>query len=106
MDARIKNDLDLFRDNILKIVSAEAIYLFGSYAYGTPNDESDLDIYVVVPDDITDLGELYGDIQLLWRKRPVPIDLLVGRSSVFNRRKNGPTLERAIAQKGTLLYGS
>ena len=106
MDVKIRNDLELFRENILKIVPAEAIYLFGSYAYGTPNDESDLDLYIVVPDDIADLGELYGDIQLLWRKRPIPLDLLMGRASVFNRRKNGPTLEKVIAQKGTMLYGA
>jgi len=106
MDVKIQSDLDLFRENILKIVPAEAIYLFGSYAYGTPNEESDLDVYVVVPDDIEDLGDLYGDVRLLWRKSPVSIDLLMGRSSVFNRRKNGPTLERTIAQKGTLLYGT
>ena len=105
MYTRIEKDLDLFRKNVLKIVPAEAIYLFGSYAYGTPNEESDLDVYVVVPDDVEDLGELYADVQLLWRKRPIPLDLLMGRSSVFNRRKNGPTLERVIAQKGTMLYG-
>ena len=92
-------------ENIIKIVSAEAIYLFGSYAYGTPDDESDLDIYVVVPDAIEDLGDLYSDVQLLWKKRPIPIDLLMGRSSVFNRRKNGPTLEKTIAEKGIMLYG-
>ena len=106
MDVRIQQDLDLFRDNVLKVVPAEAIYLFGSYAYGTPNAESDLDVYVVVPDDIEDLGDLYGEVNLLWRKRPVPLDLLMGHASVFNRRKNGPTLERVIAQKGTLLYGT
>jgi len=106
MDVKIQNDLALFRENILKLVPAEAIYLFGSYAYGTPTDESDLDVYVVVPDDVEDLGDLYGDVQLLWRKRPIPLDLLMGRSSVFNRRKNGPTLERVIAQKGTMLYGT
>jgi predicted nucleotidyltransferase len=106
VDAKIRDGLELFSENILKVVPAEAIYLFGSYAYGTPHEESDLDIYVVVPDDVEDLGDLYADIQLLWRKRPVPIDLLMGRSSVFNRRKNGPTLERVIAQKGTMLYGT
>ena len=106
MDTMLRNDLELFRENILKIVPAEAIYLYGSYAYGTPNDDSDLDVYVVVPDDIADLGELYADVRLLWRKKPVPLDLLMGRSSVFNRRKNGPTLERVIAQKGTVLHGT
>ena len=106
MDVSIKNDLELFRENILKIVPAEAIYLFGSYAYGTPNDESDLDIFIVIPDDISNLSELYADVRLLWRKNTVPIDLLISRSSVFNRRLNGATLEKAIVQKGTLLYGA
>ena len=107
MDARIQNDLDLIKESVLQTVPAETIYLFGSYAYGTPNDDSDLDVYVVVPDDTTDLGELYADIfELLWKKKTVPLDLLMGRASVFNRRKNGPTLERVIAQKGAVLYGT
>ena len=106
MDVKIRKDLELFRENILKVVPAEAIYLFGSYAYGTPNDESDLDVYVVVPDDIADLSELYADVRLLWRRKPISLDLLMGRASVFNRRKTGPTLERVIAQKGTMLYGA
>ena len=106
MDEIIKNDLDSFRENVLKLVPAEAIYLFGSYAYGSPGFGSDLDVYIVVPDDINDLSELYADIRLLWRKKSVSLDLLVGHSNVFNRRKNGPTLERMIAQKGTVLYGA
>ncbi|MCL1807283.1 MAG: nucleotidyltransferase domain-containing protein [Oscillospiraceae bacterium] len=107
MDARIQNDLELIKESVLQAVPAEAIYLFGSYAYGTPNEESDLDVYVVVPDDTTDLGELYADIyELLWKKKTVSLDLLMGHSSVFNRRKNGPTLERVIAQKGAVLYGT
>ena len=106
MDALIQNELDLVKESILKNVPAEAIYLYGSYAYGTPNEGSDLDIYVVVPDDIEDMSELYGNILcLLWGKKTVSIDLQMGRSSVFNRRKNGPTLEKVIFQKGRMLYG-
>ena len=108
MDAKIQNDLDLIRESVLQAVPAEAIYLFGSYAYGTPHEESDIDIYVVVPDSTMDLPELQGDIRGLLRKNKgrLDLDLLMGRSSVFNRRKNGPTLERVIAQKGTMLYGT
>ena len=107
MDKRIQNDLVVVQESILKHVQAEAIYLFGSYAYGTPNEGSDLDIYVVVPDDIEDLSELYGNILcLLWKKKTVSLDLQIGRSSVFNRRKNGPTLEKVIFQKGKMLYGA
>ena len=107
MDIQLKKEIELIRESILQVVPAEAIYLFGSYAYGTPGEESDLDIYVVVPDDTLDLPELQADIRgLLWKKKSIPLDLLIGRSSVFNRRKNGPTLERVIAQKGTMLYGA
>ena len=107
MHKQIQNEINVIKESILQTVSAEAIYLFGSYAYGTPGEESDLDIYVVVPDDTAGLIKLQADIRgLLWKKRSVPLDLLIGRSSVFNRRKNGPTLEKVIAQKGIVLHGA
>ena len=107
MNSQIQDELDLIKEAILQSVPAEAIYLFGSYVYGTPNGGSDFDIYVVVPDDTEDLSELYGDIQGLLRKKTLfPLDLLIGRSRVFKRRKNGPTLEGVIARKGELIYGT
>jgi len=67
----------LIKESVLQAIPAEAIYLFGSYAYGTPNEDSDIDIYVVLPDGTTELGELYADILMLLRKkkRRVAIDL-------------------------------
>ena len=55
MEQKIQQELDIIKENVLKTVPAEAIYLFGSYAYGTPEKDSDLDIYVVVPDDVGSL---------------------------------------------------
>jgi len=107
MDINIQQDIDLIKKSVLQAVPAEAIYLFGSYAYGTPNEASDIDIYIVVPDDTMSLPELHGDIrELLWGKKTRELDLLMGRSSTFNHRKNGPTLERLVVQKGTILYES
>ena len=107
MTQAIQKELDIIKESVLKTVPAEAIYLFGSHAYGTPNEDSDLDIYVVVPDNADDLGDLYAAISKNTRhKRTMPMDLLMGRSSVFNRRKNGPTLEKVIAQKGMVIYGT
>ena len=105
MKQNIQKELDIIKEGILKTVPAEAIYLFGSYAYGTPNDDSDLDIYVVVPDMDIDLVDLRGDIRMNLRNRSMPMDLLVGKASVFNRRKQGLTLENVIARDGVLLYG-
>ena len=106
MEQHIQRELDIIKDGILQTVPAEAIYLFGSYAYGTPNEDSDLDIYVVVPDNIEqnplDIG---ADIRMeLYKKRTIPMDLLVGKSSVFNRRKQSLTLESTIARQGVLLH--
>jgi len=107
MNDELQKELDFIRDSILQAVPAEVIYLFGSYAYGTPDEESDLDLYVVVPDDTGNLAELQADIrEMLWKKKSVSLDLLIGRSSVFNRRKNGPTLEKIVAEKGTMLHGA
>jgi len=107
VDENIQKELELIKESILQIVPAEAIYLFGSYAYGTPDKDSDLDIYVVVPDDAESLPETQSEIRmLLWKKTTVPLDLLMGRSEVFNRRKNGPTMERLVSRKGTLLHGA
>jgi len=107
MDVDIQHDLDLIKESVLQSVQAETIYLFGSYAYGTPNENSDIDIFVVVPDVTTELSELYADIRGLIRKKKkrMELDLLMGRSSDFNRRKNGPTLERVVSQRGTVLHG-
>jgi predicted nucleotidyltransferase len=106
MEQRVQQELDLIKESVLKTVPAEAIYLFGSYAYGTPNEDSDIDIYVVVPDGADDLGELQANIRMtLWRKKAHQLDLLMGYSSVFHRRKDGPTLERVIVRDGVLLYG-
>ena len=103
----IQRELELIKESVLQTVSAEAIYLFGSYAYGTPDKDSDLDIYVVVPDDTDDLSELYADIQGVLRKKTLfPMDLLIACSRVFNQRKTGPTMENSIARKGALLHES
>ena len=35
----------------LKPLNPDKVILFGSYAYGTPNEDSDIDLYVVTNDD-------------------------------------------------------
>ena len=107
MDKQIKEDLELIKESVLANVQAEAIYLFGSHVYGTPNKDSDIDIYVVVPNDTENMAKLYGAIlgSISSKKKFVLVDLQTEYSGVFHRRKNAPTLERTIAQKGMILYG-
>ena len=106
MNLTIQNELDYITSAIKANTKPEAIYLFGSYANGTPNDDSDIDIYVVVPDSETDTIELNAKISLdLAQKKTFSIDLLIGKKSTFENRKNRLTLEKVIADEGVKIYG-
>ena len=87
------------------IPDVAAIYLFGSYAYGEPGPESDLDIYVVAPREISFSDEAYMKIIMGLHAEVGAYDLLIREKKVFDERKPFPTLERKILREGILLYG-
>jgi len=102
---KIEQTIDHIRDSVLKFVPARCIYLFGSHAYGTPTEESDIDIYVVTPDDTKDFIWLYADIAGdLGRKKIFSIDLSFDTESSFNERRLKRKFEKTIYQKGRILY--
>jgi predicted nucleotidyltransferase len=97
--------MDNIKDSILKFVPAKYIYLFGSYAYGDPTEESDIDIYIVTPDNINNFSEIYTKIMVdLSYKKIFFIDLLLNTESTFNSRKLKNILEKTIFQKGKIIY--
>jgi len=107
MEKQIHNELNLLKKAILETVPVEQIFLFGSYAEGSPNVNSDLDILVIMPDN-TDIREI--DAMKLIHKaigdvKTMPVDIIVSKKSKFNQRKSTPTLERQIDEEGVKLYG-
>jgi predicted nucleotidyltransferase len=107
MTDTIKHELEIITNAITSHTQAVAIYLFGSYAYGQPHDDSDLDIYAVIPDTDIDTLILVGKIQTdLYKKITMPLDLLIEKQSVFDRRKKMLTLENIIEKQGIKLYGN
>jgi predicted nucleotidyltransferase len=52
MEASVQAELDMLKDIIVNTLPVEQILLFGSYAYGTPHKDSDLDLYVVLKDEV------------------------------------------------------
>ena len=97
--------MDNIKESILKNVPAKYIYLFGSYAYGNPTEESDIDIYLVTPDNVGNTLEIYSRIMVdLSLKKIFFVDLLLNRESIFNKRKIENILEETIFQKGKLIY--
>jgi predicted nucleotidyltransferase len=102
---KINENINIIKESILKNVEAKYIYLFGSYAYGKPNEQSDIDIYAVVPDNIESVTMLYGDIiGDLSDHDKYSVNLLLQKESIFSVRKIENLLEETVVQKGKLLY--
>ena len=107
MNQAVADQIAILKDLILETIPVEQIYLFGSYSNGTPTDDSDLDMYVIMKDD-TPLPELEAEQKIALAsigRKTMPLDILVLKKSRFNRRLSAPTLEREVATKGMLLYG-
>jgi len=103
----VTKEISEIRDIIVKSIPIEKLYLFGSFAYGTPNEDSDYDFYAVIPNNsvrpIDVMGEIYFAIGRIKRR---PVDILAGTCEIFERRSKQNTLERVIATKGVVLYDS
>jgi predicted nucleotidyltransferase len=104
-----KQEIEKIKNIIVETANPELIYLFGSYAYGTPNADSDYDFYVVVPDDSERPLLLTQSIyRALYHQTEYnkSVDILIKRLSDFEGRKSLPTIEREVYQKGVVLYGN
>lgn len=105
MELAVRKELDHICQVISETVDLKRIYLFGSYAYGSPNQESDYDLYVVIPDGLLRPLDAAAKIRrALFRIGSRPLDIITCYESRFQQRKEGPTLERTIAREGVLLY--
>ncbi|GBR75547.1 DNA polymerase beta domain-containing protein [Candidatus Termititenax persephonae] len=107
MNPKVQEQIDLIKNIIVATLPVEQIYLFGSYAYGKPHQDSDLDFYVVL-DDKVELRNIDAAIKIrkaIDRKKEMPADILTSKQSVFRQRQAAPTLERQVAREGILLYG-
>ena len=96
------------KDCILHTVGedCERIILFGSYAYGMPDNESDYDFFVILKDGtekpVLVLQNIYCN--LAKNKDYTPVDVLASYKTVFYERSKLPAIERTIEQKGVVLY--
>ncbi|MDR3181547.1 MAG: nucleotidyltransferase domain-containing protein [Planctomycetaceae bacterium] len=107
MNQDIESQIAAIRDIIVATVPVERIYLFGSYACGTPNADSDLDFYVVMKEE-TPYHEFEAESRIndaVLGHKSIPTDVLVTRKSTFDYRCSATTLEREVSRKGVLIYG-
>jgi uncharacterized protein len=80
----------------------DKIILFGSYAYGTPHEDSDVDLLVVMPT----RNQHAQAVRILWRRTaPFPIDLLVRTPHQMAwRLKECESFTTHLLTRGKVLY--
>jgi predicted nucleotidyltransferase len=81
----------------------ERVVLFGSYGYGTPTSDSDVDLLVIMP---FEGKSYYKSAEILQKVNPrFSVDLLVRTPQQLRRRISlGDFFLREITEKGKCLY--
>ncbi len=83
------------------------IYLFGSYAWGKPHEESDLDFLVVLNDDIRLNLALHIKGKQALKSMDISTDIVLNHKFFFTERAEHPsTLQHKIKTEGKLVYGN
>jgi predicted nucleotidyltransferase len=102
-DKQVKKYLDSLREQIVQAVNPLKIILFGSYAYGQPHEDSDIDLLVIMPFE----GSAHQQAFEIRRhiNSAMPMDLMVRTPEfVAERLAWGDSFMREVVEQGKTLY--
>ena len=99
--------IDEVTRRLVEVYDPMEIYLFGSYAWGSPTEDSDMDLLVVVKESNEPRWQRANPgAKALWGVG-VSKDLLIYTKAEFERAVEHPsTLARKVKQEGVLLYAA
>ena len=102
------NEINELKDSFVEDLMPRRIYLFGSFAEGKQNIDSDFDFYIVVNNSEKDvLGLTAKAYKAIRHKQKRSVDIIVNTEKTFEDRKTRQlSVENEVAQKGVLLYGA
>jgi predicted nucleotidyltransferase len=108
----VNEDILAIKDHIVQTIGddCECVYLFGSYAYGTPriggNKPSDYDFFVVLRDESDSPLHAMQRIHRTLAHKPMTldVDVLANYKSNFEKRSRTLPLEKKVVSEGVLLY--
>lgn len=108
IDSRVRIPDEIIQELITRIAlkfQPRQIILFGSYAYGKPRPESDVDLLIVMD---TNLRESEQALRIRQHINPLfGVDILVYTPSRMDQRlKLGDSFLREITEKGLVVYES
>ena len=90
-------------ETIVRVIKPKKIVLFGSYAYGKPTPDSDVDLLVIWDTD-KPRRERVVAISLLLYPRRFPVDIIVKTSRELEAELPHDFFLREIVNKGIVLY--
>lgn len=98
--------LDEVAQRLANELHPEGIWLFGSHAWGTPEEGSDLDLFVVVTESNEPPVQRMRRAHRCLRGLGLAKDVLVKTREEFDRLRALPsTLDHLVFQRGRKLYG-
>jgi len=102
-DKKIRKYIKDLCEQIVRVADPQKIILFGSYAYGKPTEDSDIDLLVVMP---VEGHPAYKAAEIRTKiKTPMALDLLVRTPEfVAERIKLGDMFMREVAERGKVIY--
>ena len=93
------------KDRIVTTVHPDKIIIFGSYAYGTPTKDSDLDLLVIMPS-VEPMHKRVTRIRKLVRDFNIPKDIIVYTPEEVEKWKDASAaFITSIMKKGKVIYG-
>ena len=106
LSPEVQAALDIAVERLVAEFKPEQIWLFGSYAWGEPTPDSDLDFLVVVPESEAHPLDRMQRAHRCLRGVRTPIDVLVPTKEEFSRvRDVRPSLTYKIVREGRLVHG-
>ncbi|MCD4818169.1 MAG: nucleotidyltransferase domain-containing protein [Candidatus Cloacimonetes bacterium] len=102
-----KNDIDIIKKTILKEIEPYQIVLFGSYATGKQNDESDIDLMILMKEKITRKNKLdiLFRIEKRFLKLKYDIDIILKNWAEFNKyKKYIGTINYDVSREGKIIW--
>jgi predicted nucleotidyltransferase len=93
------------KQKLIKTYNPLEIYLFGSYAWGCPDEDSDLDLLIILDHYTKDQYHTLVDGHKALIHTRVPKDLLVLSKEEFEKdAEDNTTLSYKIKRKGKKIY--
>jgi predicted nucleotidyltransferase len=92
-------------ERLVSELKPEKIILFGSYAYGSPTPDSDVDLLIIMKTKAKEIDR-YVSVSNLLYPREFPVDIIVKTPKEIKAefKKRGNFFMREVLTKGRVLY--